>query len=193
MEKLAYPIQTFFEALIGGHNQTAQTKNSLHSNVLFVFVGINWFNIKLLFSSLNIYVSGGSNSHRHILSTTEFMLSRYLLDMKYDIFDISNSKDIERKFNQARDNVILETNEELSSSLSFSKILHEYNKYLEVLPLEIEKLKFYIRNFEVVLGLEKFNLDHISNMLEAEFYNECKGAKWGKQDYLVNLVKFKKN
>lgn len=78
-------------------------KDSLHlqemyfsyKNVLVVFENFNWSNIQLLFKTLNISVSGGSNSKRHLLSTNEYLLTNHLIRMEYNYQDIWYSKKLE--------------------------------------------------------------------------------------------------
>lgn len=56
-------------------------------NVIFIFNGIIWSNIVLMFNSINIKVYGGSGTKRHLLSTVQAQLTGFLYllnDMNID-------------------------------------------------------------------------------------------------------------
>jgi len=67
----------------------------LHS--LFVFEGINWFTLQVLFKHFNIILSGGTISKRNVLTTSQFLLSKYLSDLGYGSQDVFNSFSTLRK------------------------------------------------------------------------------------------------
>lgn len=67
----------------------------LHS--LFVFEGINWFTLQVLLKHFNIILSGGTISKRNILTTSQFLLSKYLSDLGYGSQDVFNSFSTLRK------------------------------------------------------------------------------------------------
>nr|YP_010697841.1 hypothetical protein P1S03_mgp04 [Porodaedalea chrysoloma]WCF76802.1 hypothetical protein [Porodaedalea chrysoloma] len=50
-----------------------------YNNIIFIFNGIAWCNIVYLFKSLNISIYGGSGSRRHLLSTVQSSLVKFLL------------------------------------------------------------------------------------------------------------------
>jgi hypothetical protein len=52
--------------------------NMENYNVIFIFDGITWSNIILLFKNMNISIYGGSSSRRHLLSTVHLNLVKFL-------------------------------------------------------------------------------------------------------------------
>ena len=72
--------------------------NMGYNNMIFIFNGILWSNIILLFRFLNISIYGGNNSRRHLLSTVHTSLVKFLMllnNMEIDPNIIYNSfKDI---------------------------------------------------------------------------------------------------
>ena len=80
-------IEDFLAQIIGGD----QNKKYLLNNALFIFDNLTWLNLQLLFRYLNIVLSGGSISKRHILSTSQFNLSNNLHVLNYNKEAIYNS------------------------------------------------------------------------------------------------------
>lgn len=53
--------------------------NMSYNNIIFIFNGISWSNLLLLFRSIGINIYGGSNTKRHLLSTVQSNLVKFLL------------------------------------------------------------------------------------------------------------------
>jgi hypothetical protein len=64
--------------------------DNIHKNTIFIFKNINWINIVAKFRSLNIIVSGGSNTKKHILSPVQLRLSQFILAIGWDQNDSIN-------------------------------------------------------------------------------------------------------
>ena len=70
--------------------------NMNNYNIIFIFEGLIWSNILFLFNLLGITIYGGSNTRRHLLSTVQLSLVKFLelitnfnIDLKiiYNIFN----------------------------------------------------------------------------------------------------------
>ena len=53
--------------------------NMSYNNVIFIFNGITWNNLVKILRSLNISIYGGNSSRRHLLSTVQSNLVKFLL------------------------------------------------------------------------------------------------------------------
>ena len=64
---------------------------NITGNVLLAFENINWTNLQLLFKYNKIVISGGSNNKRHLLSTIDYSLTRFILILGYSLNDVFKS------------------------------------------------------------------------------------------------------
>lgn len=53
--------------------------NNNMNNIVFVFVNIDYFEIKSNFALFKLIISGGSNNKKHILSPIQYKLARFIL------------------------------------------------------------------------------------------------------------------
>ena len=96
-EKLAYDVDNLFKFLFNSFTNSPEVIdkgliiNNKLNNSLFVFEDLNLSNIKLIFKSLGIKISGGSLNKRDLLSSTQYTLSNYLNILGYKGVDIYNS------------------------------------------------------------------------------------------------------
>jgi len=74
----------YFLNLFGTFNQRNKDFDSICPNSLFLFVGMVWSTVILLFKLRGIEISGGCGSKRHILSTIDFQLNNFLEDIYGD-------------------------------------------------------------------------------------------------------------
>jgi len=72
-DKTKYFIRDIFYKCID-----TKSENQIYTQTLFVFNNITWSNIVLKFKIHNIDVSGGGTTKRHILSSTDILLSTFL-------------------------------------------------------------------------------------------------------------------
>jgi hypothetical protein len=49
------------------------------TNIIVIFFKYNWFSIIFLFKAINIAVSAGSNTKRHILSFLQYNLAKFII------------------------------------------------------------------------------------------------------------------
>ena len=151
---------TFFEYIFG--NQLSSKKNTqienLSTNTLFVFEDLDWFTIQIIFRAAGIKLSGGSITKRHILSTSQFNLSKILLSSGYSLEELYLSYALMQKiarevnydlveeqlydiskFNTERMTKLIETNLQLAEDKTKKIILEKQNsikKYEQQLSLD---------------------------------------------------------
>lgn len=96
MVKNDYSTKTFDSVileLVGDTSLTMKNKETNHilNNTLFVFENSDWFTVQLLFKMVNISISGGSITKRHLISTSNYNLIWFLMFFKYNLFNIYTS------------------------------------------------------------------------------------------------------
>lgn len=89
-------MEGFIQQFVGSHNLIVRNKDlsNLINNVLFVFENLNWVTLQLLLKTININISGGSVTKRHLLSTANFNLALFLINLGYSAKDIYSSFDL---------------------------------------------------------------------------------------------------
>lgn len=146
-------LKSFFEILMNYGKKENINIYNLFSSILFVFEDLNWSNIRLLFSGLKVSASGGSISQRHLLSTSEYLLSRYLFIMGYTLADVNYSKQLSKSVNEI--GIVANRNYELSRDLLINIMHKEYhNEFLAIINYR-KKLNMEI--IEANNTLLKFN------------------------------------
>ena len=68
----------FIDLFNNDTNNTSSNQEKMYNQSLFIFKNITWSNIVLKLKINNINISGGSSSNRHILTTSDILLSHYL-------------------------------------------------------------------------------------------------------------------
>ena len=71
----------YFLNFFGKINEKYKDFDSIGSNCLFLFVGLFWSTVVLLFKIKGIEISGGNSSKRHVLNTIDFQLINFLEDI----------------------------------------------------------------------------------------------------------------
>lgn len=72
--------------------------NTGYKNILYVFEDLNWLEVQWLFKIKKVMISGGSQSNRQYLSSSEFNLSLYLYLLGYKDADIHESHNLAKMF-----------------------------------------------------------------------------------------------
>lgn len=83
--------ENFIEKIIGNLKDKYKMRFNITGNVLLAFENINWTNLQLLFKYNKIVISGGFNNKRHLLSTTDYSLTRFILILGYSLNDVFKS------------------------------------------------------------------------------------------------------
>lgn len=182
----------FFYSVIGSSFLTTKSEYNLFSNVLFRFDDLNWKQIQNLFTILKINISGGSNTTRELLHIADFNLSSYLLYMNYNRLDVCESFKLARISRKTKTKLIKGLNlAELYSPMSLSNIKIECERYLVEISNHLEKVLFYIKNFEIIIQNKEPILAKIGHMLEEQFNKECEGAILSIEAYKEKQIEFK--
>lgn len=163
-------FESFLQILIGNYFEIEKTNHSLLNNVLFVYQDITWSTIQLIFRLINIDVSGGSISKRHMISTAEYNLSRILYTLDYRLEDIYNSSKIY--------SFLLKT----SNFVSYSELFNDYkfNNVLKLeeikrlLTLEIENITKHIKELELLIKSSSGSLKEFEISMSNLGYNDSK-------------------
>nr|YP_010759113.1 hypothetical protein QEO35_mgp06 [Hericium alpestre]WEX32027.1 hypothetical protein [Hericium alpestre] len=135
---------------------------------LFIFEDLIWSNIVFLLKMIEINISGGSGTHRHLLSTTQFDLFVYLMDMdifKNEIYKlrkfIYNSYKLPYskvdynykhliKLLKNNDPSINDIIDEISKNIIYSNIyLHKYLNIINKLKLKISNKDININDLDI--------------------------------------------
>lgn len=148
---LSSSFESFLEVLIGNSFEKAKENRSLLNNVLFVYKDISWGTIQAIYKNINVDISGGSISKRHVLSTAEYNLSSMLLSLRYNMVDIYNSSIILSKQIQKSKGGDID-NSELSSILSYDLEINKMirlNTIANFLNLKIGNIKADINSLEL--------------------------------------------
>ena len=145
------------EIIIGEFRYLFLNTNMQYNNIILIFNKFTWENVVTLLKSLNITIYGGNNSKRHLLSTVQVSLTKFVLllnNMKIspnDIFssfkDFKKIKDISayEKYTGIEYNQLLEYNLHLLESIeSRLNIISKISR----LELEIESNKKNIKRRE---------------------------------------------
>ena len=65
-------------------NLSTEKQFSEFNSVFIVFERLHWYNIQHIFNMLNVIISGGSISKRHLLSISEVYLMQYLIFLNFN-------------------------------------------------------------------------------------------------------------
>lgn len=157
-------FKEIIELLLDDYNQLDKIKNINLNQYIFIFKNLNWFTLQLIFKNWNITLSGGTLNKRHIVSTTQFNLIKFLISLDFKDKDFFNSfkygtKNYEsiKEISFKGESLILHMDKNLilkiikdKNKLLLSKITENLNiinkdikaKNENVLNLEQEKLEF---------------------------------------------------
>nr|YP_009517284.1 RNA polymerase [Tricholomella constricta]AYE93422.1 RNA polymerase [Tricholomella constricta] len=161
-------FESFLEVLIGNPLERTKENRSLLNNVLFVYSNLSWSTIQAVYKNINVDISGGSISKRHILSTAEYNLSSMLLSLGYNLVDIYNSSIILSKqlqISKGKDIVNSELSSIFSYDLEINKVFR-LNSLAEYLNLKIEKFKAQISNLELEVKSRQGNFQFSEDSLK---------------------------
>lgn len=172
-------------------------KNNLsHYNVIFIFNNITWSNIVYMFYIKNIIVYGGSGSRRHLLSTVQSNLVRFISLL--DNFNINNSMIHESFTTESSSNAYIDRfinniiNDEIISKNFFNKekpsnnqdyililnlIFKFYNKLVDLMDEKISSLS----------KIDAINKDILQDKKRFIKYSKMHD-KWGEKK-LININK----
>lgn len=144
-------IDIILENIIGPNYIIEKDKEDILNNVLFVFEDMTGSNVQFLLKFTNINISGGSITRPHLLSTTQYNLTQFLLKMGYKIGDIYRSSQFSKV--------------ESWNTLRNRSYLFDKDLMVTILTREIEKLKVNLNiNKNIVEGLIKSNSGNISKL-----------------------------
>lgn len=82
------------------------TKNNILNNCYFIFEQTNWVSLQIIFRSLNIDLSGGSTSRRHLLSTADVHLSIFLNLLGIKIDSVYKSSILHKNWSYLNEDII---------------------------------------------------------------------------------------
>ena len=121
-----------------------QLENIL-SDTLFVFEELNWFGLQTLSKLFNIDISGGTISKRHVLSTSEYNLSNYLIVLGYTEHDVYNSYINLRKLSliekKAKEDLLNFRLYVINKDLMLTHLNNYFTKKIDVLTKDISNLE----------------------------------------------------
>ena len=84
-------FKEIIDSLLSDYQNFDKIKNINLNQYFFIFENLNWFTVQLIFKNLNIVLSGGTLNKRHIVSTTNFNLIKFLISLDFKDKDIYNS------------------------------------------------------------------------------------------------------
>lgn len=145
--------------------------NMNNYNIIFIFEGLIWSNILFLFNLLGITIYGGSNTRRHLLSTVQLSLVKFLelitnfnIDPKIIYNSFNNLSDLNSKYDKNLINIInncLLNNTKVIETFKFSENYEFYLKLNLLLKIILELLNS-IKNLEILINN---NLELNNNIL----------------------------
>lgn len=147
-----------FLNLIFSYNSTGfnnKFAESFFSKSLFIFDSISWDVLQVLFRHRNIQISGGSNTRRQLLSTVDYLLVKFLIELGYSLDNIYDAQNI---FKHVKDN---KWSTEIRGDLS--ELLQSV--VYSVLTDHVNTLKFKLKGFEQeILKLNSKKSDDLSRI-----------------------------
>lgn len=127
---------------------------SFFSKSLFIFDNISWDVLQVLFRNRKIQISGGSNTRPHLLSSVDYLLVKFLIDLGYSLDNIYNSKNI---IKLVKDNIWSSGIRDVLTGLLQSVVY-------SVLSDHVNTLKFQLKGFEQeILKLNSTKYDELSD------------------------------
>lgn len=143
-------VQNFENSVINLLIEEKESANNFSfKNAIFIFEGISWFTLQLLFKYSGVILSSGSVNKRHILSTTQFNLSKFLFYLDYNYNDLYNSSNTLNKIlSEKRQNNITMFSYILDKSLMSGFIEKELFKEENKINNSILSLKQRIKEIE---------------------------------------------
>lgn len=133
-----YGFENFISSVIDPDSTVYKDPDSILNNVLFVFEDISWHSLQYFLLGVGIRASGGSISRRTFLSSNEFRLCHYLINMNYKMRDVYLSQNVLSKKVKTGDDS--ELNEKLDRKLLIRLIHLGVVDKIIVLKSEIDKL-----------------------------------------------------
>lgn len=156
-------FKEIIELLLDDYNQLDKIKNINLNQYIFIFENLNWFTVQLLFKNWNITLSGGTLNKRHIVSTTQFNLIKFLISLDFKDKDFYNSfKYGTKKYESIKeislkgDSKILHMDKNLILKIIKDKIKLLLSKITENLSIINKEIKAKNQN---VINLEQERLE----------------------------------
>ena len=162
-------------SLVGGYDSSYIIPN--FSNVLFVFENINWLTLQGVLLFIGIKLSSGSTSQRHVLSSVQYNLSRFLINLNYSSLDVYRSNIIAR--HQKR--LELKPND-LEQNFLQGLIFHHWNEIIKNYELEIE-------SFNKNISMKENEISSLNGLINAKFKVKPNSTKIVQYKSKIELVK----
>ena len=156
-------FKEIIDSLLSDYQNFDKIKNINLNQYFFIFENLNWFTVQLIFKNLNIVLSGGTLNKRHIVSTTQFNLIKFLISLDFKDKDFYNSfKYGTKKYESIKeislkgDSKILHMDKNLILKIIKDKIKLLLSKITENLSIINKEIKAKNQN---VINLEQERLE----------------------------------
>ena len=123
---------------------------------LFIFEDITWEDLRLLYRSRRIQISGGTQNRRHLISTLQYRLVKHLIELNYNTDDIFNSKNILK-------NIKLEEFDQDWDSLKRSHLL---NIIYTLITEDIKNMASKLDSIKKEVSKNKSSLSNVKSKIE---------------------------
>lgn len=168
---------------------------SFLSQSIFIFENISWSDLQLLFRYRLIQISGGSVTRRHLVSTVQFLLLKYLISQGYSKEDIYNSNKLLLNINNRKESLdwsdykcqliknILHTiiNEEIDSlnnqkksiENELFKLKREQSGFVSAKQKELENIELLIiRQYNIKFELNNMSFESLRSLYLDNYFNQ---------------------
>lgn len=148
-------FETFIVKIVGDYiTLNEEDKNNILNNVLFLFEDLNWFHLQLIFRIGNVFISGGSNTRRYIITSVHYNLNYFLFLMGYTITDIYNSYKYLINIDPNQLNNVITHNKTLlilSITTIINDLIYSINKTLECLNVDLASKTNNLSSLEKII------------------------------------------
>ena len=165
-------FKEIIELLLADYNQLDKINNINLNQYIFIFKNLNWFTLQLIFKNWNITLSGGTLNKRHIVSTTNFNLIKFLISLDFKDKDIYNSFSHFYKYESSKE-INLNKNQILNMDKALMlKIIKDLNNLISSeVNTDLNTTKKEINTLtQNVINLEQEKLEFKNKKIQLNFY-----------------------
>jgi hypothetical protein len=166
-------FENFIVKIVGDYiTLNDEEKKNILNNVLFVFEDLNWFHLQLLFRIGNVFISGGGNTRRYIMTSVHYNLNYFLFLMGYTTTDIYNSYKYLVNIDPNQPSTIVSHNKTLlilSITNIINDLLDSINKTLDCLNVDLSSKINNLSSLEKIIESNEntpLNIKRIKNNIK---------------------------